>query len=244
MDGAESTMCIMSSKEVITKSPRAKCVSFPDIHNDCSFSEIRFITSRHEMTGDEIDRQWFGPDDFRTFKATAWQIAGQARRSGFNDLLKNSFDSRFASSTEDPLMKWSRYCHTRRGLEQMVSPKHGNERFQRKKLAIEAVLNEQIRFRAIGAEQEEISRHLAAVSLKYTQAASLFAHRMGNADADVALFETRPDPPSPDTRRRLRSNTLEYFKNDADADALRAVIIALGHRSIPTENISAYNTAA
>lgn len=245
MDGAESTMCIISSKEVIiTKSKRTKSVSFPVIHHDCSFSDIRFITSRLDMTADDIERQWFGPDDFRTFKVTAWQIARQARISGFNDLLKDSFESRLVSSTEDPLMKWSRYCHSRRGLEEMVSPKHGNERSRRKKLAIRAVLHEQIRLRAIGAEQDEISSHLATVSAQHTQAAALFAHRMGNADADVALFEIRPDPPSPDVRRRSRSNTLEYFKNDADADALRAVIIALGHRSLPTENMSACNTAA
>ena len=242
-------MSITSSKQEAMMGPQQaneKNVTFPDLLDFCSFSDIRSIPSLSELSDEEIERQWFGPEDFYRFKLTAKHIALEARRlSGFNRLLENSFALADPSSPdEDALMRWSRYGHLQRGLEQWVSPKHSHERHEKKRVAIDAVLKAQDFLRTTRGDPEDIVRQLAEMSKKYTKDAALFAQRMGKADADVALPETRRDVSSHDLMRRSsQSLTLADYKHGGSVKSLDSVILPVLHRP-PREKTSLYNRAA
>jgi hypothetical protein len=248
MIAVESTMRIASSKQetmISTQEENEKNVSFPELL-DCSFSDIRSIPSLSELSDEEIERQWFGPEDFYQFKLTAKHIALEARRlSGFNRLLENSFALAGPfSADEDPLMRWSRYGHLQRGLEQWVSPKHSDERHEKKSVAIDAVLKAQDLLRTTRGDPEDTVRQLAEMSKKYTKDAALFAQRMGKADADVALPETRRDVTNHEHMRRTSpSHTLADYKHGGSDKSLGFVILPMIHR-FPRKKTSQSNTAA
>ena len=249
MVAVESTMSITSSKQEAMMGPQQaneKNVTFPDLLDFCSFSDIRSIPSLSELSDEEIERQWFEPEDFYRFKLTAKHIALEARRlSGFNRLLENSFALAGPfSPDEDPLMRWSRYGHLQRGLEQWVSPKHGEERHKKKRDAIDAVLKAQDLLRTTRGDPEDTVRQLAEMSKIYTKDAALFAQRMGKADANVALPETRRDVSSHDLMRRSsQSLTLADYKHGGSVKSLDSVILPVLHRP-PREKTSLYNRAA
>jgi hypothetical protein len=167
MVAVESTTRIASSTQeamMSTQEENEKNVSFPGLL-DCSFSDIRSIPSLSELSDEEIERQWFESEDFYRFKLTAKHIALEARRlSGFNRLLENSFAvAGLTLPNEDPLMRWSRYGHLQRGLEQWVSPKHGEERHKKKRDAIDAVLKAQDLLRTTRGDPENTIRQLTEV---------------------------------------------------------------------------------
>ncbi|KAI2508117.1 hypothetical protein MHU86_6290 [Fragilaria crotonensis] len=205
-----------------------KRVSFRDF-DERLLADTRTIPGLSELSPAEVRRQWFGPDDFLAFKTNAKLIAMQASRSLFNDLLEDSFRS--DSSGEDPLLKWSRYGNLRRGLELSVSPKHGVERSRKKKEALRAVINAQHMHRSNGMVQEDMDRLITTVYVKHTKEAALFAQRMGKADADAILVETRPCTSSPGSLRPPQTMLIESFKmSKSDPSLCCSLIISMAQR--------------
>jgi hypothetical protein len=188
-----------------------KLVSFPDL-DDSTFSDTRSIPSLSDYSDEDIKAQWFASEDFRIFKLTAKQIAIQARKSGFSQLLLDSFSeirTGHCSTEEDPLVLWAKHGHMRRGLEQWVSPKHGEERQERKEDAITAVLKAQRMLRSVNSDPIFVEHHLAELSLFYSKKAADFARRMGEADALAALAESGQRA----SRHRLSRGVLPQLNN-------------------------------
>lgn len=199
-------------------------------------SDTRWIPCRNELSPVDVQRQWYSPSDFSTFRATSKFIAAQASQSGLNDLLEDSFPSNL--SAEDPLLKWSRYAHLRRGLEQSVSARHGAERRSIKKESIRVVVSTQRLLRSNGVAIEEINLNIAKGYASCTIDAILFAQRMGKADADAILVRTRPEVPSPGILRSNRNALVESFKmNSSDSSIRCASILTIVDRRRRAESI-------
>jgi hypothetical protein len=245
-----------SGREFLRKAQQAgddKYVSFTDLRGCTSLSDTRSIPSLSDLSDEDICRQWLGPEDFTGFKVTAKQIAKQARLSGFNDLLKTSFGSsnNDIPATRDPLLRWACYGHSRRGLEQWTSPPHGDERRERKKIAIKALLKAQDVLRMVGADHKDTATQLARLSKKYSTEAATFAQRMGKADAHAAMLV---ESGSAITRRRslssgdLRSITMTrstlLAADQQSGDLKNDSSSSLGSPVLPREVLSRYSSIA
>jgi hypothetical protein len=222
---AAAQQVMISSK---TGEMTRKRVSFRDA-DDRLLADTQTIPGLRELSPAEVRRQWFGPDDFLAFKTNAKLIAVQASRSLFNDLLEDSFRS--GSTGEDPLLKWSRYGNLRRGLEQSVSPKHGAERSRKKREAVRAVINAQRMHQSNGMVQEDMDRHITTAYVKHTKEAALFAQRMGKADADAILVETKAWASSPGSQRPSQTALIESFRmSKSDPSLCCSLIFSMARR--------------
>jgi hypothetical protein len=209
----------------------------------CSISDIRSIPSLSELSLFDISSQWLSREDFETSKSTTKLIAMQARQSAFNDLLKYSFIYDISTTTGDPLLKWCRHGQLRRGLEQSVSPQHGEERRLKRKMAIHAVLRAQDLFRSDKMIKNDITDQLATVSRKFTLNARLFAQRMGEADAIAAQVEPITRENEISRRRRAQSFSLSTMNKNDSASSMDSVVLCLS-RSLSVGAFSTCNSAA
>lgn len=210
------SITLSKQQEAASDMEQKICVSFPN-ETDSSLEDCRSIPSLSDLSEEDIEVQWFGPHDFEIFKLTAKQIAKQARQSSLNELLMTSFTNR-SSQDEDPLFRWAKHGQMRRGLEQWISPRHRDERHTKKKMAIKAVLHAQHLLREMNADIDCSADHLARLSRKYTSDASLFAERMGRADAEAAATEPPQKPPLRDFGNLVgrRRRVLEDMKNSSE----------------------------
>jgi len=129
-----------------------------------------------------------------------------------------------SSSSVDPLMLWCQHAHTRRGIEKAINEKHGRDRQRRTRELIQSVLRRQNILKKIWSmklneagtttrttKQKEsrnnngeqyysnysiIEKQLADLSLKHSKDATMFAQRMGAADATAVAFNNNDDKSS------------------------------------------------
>jgi hypothetical protein len=175
-----------ANNEEPTKKPRR--ARFPEDASKLAVV-VAFIPSVNDFTDHEIRTIWFDEEAFHTFKTTAKQIALQARRFRFDELIISDYEG---SQDADPLLKWARHGHSRRGLEQWVNPSHGDRRLCIKEMTLQAVLNLQHALRQQSEDKEVIVDELANVSRKYSMNAAAFAERLGRADA-YAVRSSQPN---------------------------------------------------
>mmetsp|Transcript_14232 Transcript_14232/g.21038 ORF Transcript_14232/g.21038 Transcript_14232/m.21038 type:complete len:236 (+) Transcript_14232:270-977(+) len=174
------------------KKKERKNVSFPGAA-EMTDSSVLAVTNHklHELNSDEVQRRWFSPHDFATFRNSAKQIAKQAHLSVVNDLLKDSFAPEYAENTPlkstDPLILWCRHAHSRRGLELWTSKEHNNHRCERKKRLIRSVISTQaiMKFKP-QYDPASLEQKISDISIMHSRDAVAFAERMGLADADAA----------------------------------------------------------
>ena len=144
---------------------------------------LAYLPSLSEFTEQDVKRIWFDEEAFNIFKATARQIAMQANRFRLDGLIDWEYEGQ---QDKDPLLKWARHGHCRRGLEQWVKPSHGERQLYHKRKTIESVLHSQKVMRALNADQDLINEELANISMKHSVHSILFAQRLGIADAEAA----------------------------------------------------------
>lgn len=170
--------------DVIDEEPmsRTKRARFPQDTSKLAVV-LAYLPSLSEFTEQDVKRIWFDEEAFSIFKATARQIAMQANRFRLDGLIDWEYEGQ---QDKDPLLKWARHGHCRRGLEQWVKPSHGERQHYHKRKTIEAVLDIQKVMRARNDDQDLINEELANISMKHSVHSKLFAQRLGKADAEAA----------------------------------------------------------
>lgn len=172
--------------EILTKKKR-KNVSFLDVGNKTESSVIA-VTNLYGLNSEEVERRWFLPRDFDTFRNSAKQVAKLANQSVVNGLLRDSFVSGKNNHRKvDPLILWCRHAHSRRGLELWSSKEHNDHRRERKKRLIKSVISAQATLKSKPKyDPASLERELSDISMAHSREAIAFAERMGLADADAA----------------------------------------------------------
>mmetsp|Transcript_37254 Transcript_37254/g.42538 ORF Transcript_37254/g.42538 Transcript_37254/m.42538 type:complete len:195 (-) Transcript_37254:78-662(-) len=165
-----------------------KRVSFININNK-PISKILSIPNCCDFNDVERKKQWFVSNDFKMFKITIQEIINIAQQSRYSRLLNGSFDPvKNKIWNADQLILWCRHAHMQRGLEQMINLEHGNHRYQKKKQVIHSVLKAQSLLKLTfefntGLIEEQLSR----ISTLHSHDATIFAQRMGYADATAMI---------------------------------------------------------
>jgi hypothetical protein len=169
-----------------TKKPRR--ARFPEDTSNLAVV-VAFIPSVNDFTVYERKNIWFDKESFVTFKATAKEIALQARKFSFDELIVSDYKG---NQDADALLKWAKHGHSRRGLEQWVNLSHGQQRQCEKEMTVRAVLNHQHALKERNEDKDVIVNDLANVSRKCSMNAKAFAERLGRADA-YAVGLSRPN---------------------------------------------------
>jgi len=159
-------------------SPIAKSVTFvPSLNKTLEYEEDCSV---------HAEDIWYIADDYADMKARSRCEAKEWRRQGLGVLLKETFAYPHPAA-QDFIKAFVllEEHQSRRGLERSLSRHHGEERSEMKDRARQSVIIHQKRLKREGCKHDELSEKLAAMYKEVTRCATVFARRLGIADALV-----------------------------------------------------------
>lgn len=188
-----------------------------------------------ELLENEI---WYFADEYATMKARGRSEAKEWRRSGYSQLLKETFETP-RSDAQDFI---NAFCMLedefhRRGLERQLSRQHGEERSDLKERAKQSVLSNQERLKGQGLRAEELVDHLAHIYKDVTRAAKVFARRLGKADELVVQRGANNTPAHQiidQLERQQRHSKAERRLSNFSMASMRSGNSDISRRLIPT----------
>ena len=157
---------------------KTKTVRFSDERNTILEFENGALLFQH--------RVWYQAGQYAEMKARSRSDAREARKLGIGCLLSCTFDSPRpdAQVTINAFVRYGEH-ETRRGLERFLCRDHGDERVDGKDRARSSVIVHQRRLKKESLSEDDVALTLAAIYGEAVYNASVFARRLGMADALV-----------------------------------------------------------
>lgn len=145
--------------------------------------------------GASLSELWYSASEFKAIRTEAHVIAEESRNFSMAQFLDDAIvdiDGRPGREVQDNLTMWSRYAHSRRGLETLISQCHARQRKHNKKYVRQTVLGAQKKLQDTQLSPNERADVIAALCLRESASSMQFAAMMGQAD----VINNIPDEPS------------------------------------------------
>ncbi len=147
------------------------------------------------FTGNSLSELWYSASEFKAIRTEAQVIAQESRNYGMAQFLDDAIvdiDENPGSEVQDNLTMWSRYAHSRRGLETLISQCHARQRKYNKQYVRHTVMGAQTKLQNTKWSPDERADLIAALCLRQTASSMQFAAMMGQAD----VINNIPNEPS------------------------------------------------
>ena len=159
--------------------------------------EVRFSSDENQeiastYSDDLVDELWMSPSDFEAIRTESHIIATQSSRSRFALVL----DEVHLSVEDTPLEAqenlnlWSKFAHSRRGLEAQISIRIRYNRIKVRRRVWQAVLGAQEHLRLAKCPDDKKTELIATLSLLESLQARKIAEMIGTSDF-VAAMDSR-----------------------------------------------------
>ncbi|KAI2490837.1 hypothetical protein MHU86_23721 [Fragilaria crotonensis] len=164
-------------------------------------SSTRDIPARVDIKDEEKENIWYTGNDLLSMRIDAGFLIREvldsqdfSNRRSFAAVLERTYDACGKSSVPTSpdiklLVKWAKACPARRGLERFCSPEVADKVKDRRKYAIQALLEVQRRSADMAPEERAI--RLQKASLKLSKVTKTYARVLGIVDAAAAKEDTK-----------------------------------------------------
>jgi hypothetical protein len=170
----------------LTRSPSVSemKVSFPAAQDELA-RVVFILPNRSTLTESDRKNLWFQRPDFIGFKRTARLIATESNHFRFRSNLDDCFGA-VTDERQQKLDQWCKHGHSRRGLENWFSERHGNDRDRAKQRVVEKLLSlQQVMRISGGVDAQELARQYGLL----TENAMSFALMLGRADYAASMVD-------------------------------------------------------